>query len=332
MKICLIGDSTGNIDEGMKNIIFNLSRELSNSLEVLEMNPLDAFHFSFWQKILESDSDIYHYISGPSIYSFLLMKCISAFTFTRKRKIIMSSPLPSLSPVSCRIIPFLRPDLIIVQSRETEKKFQKCGIKTHFLSISGVDLQKFQPVTKDKKCSLRKKYGIPDNKFVVLHVGHINDGRNIRQLIFLQSNPDFQVLVVGSSSTEVDWDLHNDLKNAGCIVICEYLPDIEEVYGLSDCYIFPTLNNMNCIQIPISVIEAMATNIPVITTIFGGLPDLFCEDDGVIFENDPENWMKHLEILSHNSIPISNRVKIESYSWATISENLKIIYIDLWRD
>ena len=67
--------------------------------------------------------------------------------------------------------------------------------------------------------------------------------------------------------------------------------NIEEVYALSDCYVFPTppMNKINSIEIPLSVLEAMACNLSVITTKFGALPKVFEEGDGLIFVDDGED-------------------------------------------
>ena len=43
MKICLIGEYSGELDEGMKNIAFHLTRELSMRNEVLNLSPKAAF-------------------------------------------------------------------------------------------------------------------------------------------------------------------------------------------------------------------------------------------------------------------------------------------------
>jgi len=54
-----------------------------------------------------------------------------------------------------------------------------------------------------------------------------------------------------------------------------YIKKIEEIYQLSDCYIFPITFEGGGISILLSVLEAMACNLPVVTTKFGGLPAIF---------------------------------------------------------
>jgi len=74
------------------------------------------------------------------------------------------------------------------------------------------------------------------------------------------------------------------LKKYGFRIIDEYVPNIEEIYNLADCYVFPTFKRHNCIDMPLSVMEAMACNIPVISTKFGGLPKIFKEGNGLILQ------------------------------------------------
>ena len=85
----------------------------------------------------------------------------------------------------------------------------------------------------------------------------------------------YQIVVVGSTFFESDFDLINNLNSAGCLVIREYVPKIEEIYNSCDLYLFPvdTLHpsyfpknylEVGVIDMPLSVLEALACELPVI--------------------------------------------------------------------
>ena len=142
----------------------------------------------------------------------------------------------------------------------------------------------FHPVAKQRKLELMNEHGIDVDRFTILHVGHINRKRNIQILKELQRDSS-QVIVVGSTSTDQDKDLADELRIAGVKVITSCVENIEEIYQLSDCYIFPVTSNTASIEVPLSVLETMACNLPVVTTRYGGwVPTMFnSEDNGLFF-------------------------------------------------
>lgn len=324
MKICLLGNSTGNIDEGMKNITYNISKRLSLKNDVLVLNPLEVLSFSFWKKIGNFNPQVIHYIPGPSIRSFILMKILSLKH--RNAKSLMSAPLPKLSSSSYYLLPLFKPDLILVQSEKYDQIFRSKNLNTLFFPLSGIDPDVFVPVPKDQKWNLKDKYGICRDDFVVLHVGHIKKGRNIQVLQSIQERKGYQVVIVGSTSTNVEIELCESLREIGCIILTEYLKNISEIYGLSDCYVFPVVDDLNCIEIPLSVMEAMSCNLPVVTTKFGALPRLFKEGDGFFFIENEYEILPILEILKKDNQHISTRKKALNYSWEMISKKIEVMY------
>ena len=75
------------------------------------------------------------------------------------------------------------------------------------------------------------------------------------------------------------------MQGAGVKVILDFVPRIAEVYQAADAYLFPGSLPYAAIDIPLSVLEAMAVNLPVVTTPFGGLPDIFA----------PAPWFKYVD-------------------------------------
>ena len=333
MRICLLGNSTGSIDEGMKNITFNISKELSKKHELLVLNPLNVFSLHLWQSIKEFNPDIVHYIPGPSINSFIIVKLISLYLKylnNRSTKFVMSAPFPKLSAISKEIIRLFKPDLMIVQSKSTEKIFAKRGFKTILLPLSGVDVKKFRPVKENTKYKLREKYGVNADRFVVLHIGHIKEGRNLQILKKIQTkNNNVQVVIVGSTSTEIEKKIYRELVDGGCIVITKYIHNIEEIYQLSDCYVFPTVNKLNSIELPLSVLEAMACNLPVVSTKFGALPEYFTEGNGLIFVKNCDQILEIVSNLRETNKDVDTRKKVIHFSWENISKKLVKIYEEL---
>lgn len=160
---------------------------------------------------------------------------------------------------------------LVTLSRDTEQLYKKI-VGEHRVTYlkTGVDTEKFTPVSSEQKMALREKYGLDPAKPVVLHVGHLKSGRNVGQLMKL--DPAYQALLVVSTHTKDEQD--TELKEAllqhpNVKIIDTYLPDIEEVYQLADVYFFPVVAPKNCIDVPLSCLEAAACGKPVVTTDYG---------------------------------------------------------------
>lgn len=135
---------------------------------------------------------------------------------------------------------------------------------------TGVDTNRFTAATDQRMQMLKQKYGLDLQKKVILHVGHLKDGRNVSQL--LKIDPGFQVVLVTSTLTrgEQDAQLEAELRSKANIrLIMEYIPEIQEIYQLCDVYFFPVVQEGNCIDVPLSCLEAAACNKPVVTTEYG---------------------------------------------------------------
>jgi len=325
MRICLLGDIQGNIDEGMKNITYNLSRRLRKRHDVLLLNPCDFTLPTFWRLLKDFRPDIVHYVPGPSFKSFALMKLL--FYFIKDSIYVMSAPHPRLTKFSLRIIPKMKPDLMIVQSKKHLDFFQKLGFNVCLVPLCSVDTEKFIPVESDRKKKLRVKYEFDENAFLLLHVGHIKSRRNILSLKSLEEKNNIHIIIIGSTSTRVEKRVYNELKKTGITIITEYIPNIEEIYQLSDCYVFPTVDRTDSVIVPLSVLEAMSCNLPVITTKFGALPEYFPEIPGLYYvESTDQIQHKLVECMSSELQPTTRKYVLQ-FSWDKIVKKLEETYI-----
>lgn len=87
------------------------------------------------------------------------------------------------------------------------------------------------------------------------------------------------------------------------------------------------INTTNFDNMPVSVIEAMALGLPVISTNVGGLPFLIHhQKDGLLVPpNQVDGFVNAIQQLKDDSILLSSitkqaRVKAESYDWSTIQQ------------
>jgi glycosyltransferase involved in cell wall biosynthesis len=273
------------------------------------------------RKIKAFNPDIIYYLptAHATIYSFLRAKVLN-FYGSGARTILVTLQPRHYSTIVKKVIPFILPDLVFAQSIKTLKALSSLGCQVKKIP-AGVDLQKFNPVDEITKKTLRKKYGFPDDKSIVLHVGHINRNRNTHFLDQIQPLDEVQAVVVGSSTYPEDVNLVEDLKGKGVIIITDYLEKIEELYQCADCYLFPVFSDGACIEVPLSVFEAMACNIPIVTTKYGDLPNLIKEQGGFMYAETTGEIIAKVKSLKRNGDP-NTRELVEHFAWTNVVKNI----------
>ncbi|MBU4444422.1 glycosyltransferase family 4 protein [bacterium] len=325
-------------DEGAKcatlNLIDNLKQHYGsiifsiNGDDVIDyvdfsysLNKL-LFNLSFYKKV-KSYNDKVLYIPEASITTGSFIRAGLIKTFTKSRVTMLSMQPRKYNPVEKLLIKITPKIRVITQSSSGANYLNRMGISTLILPL-GVDDNKFNVVDGKSRILLRKMHSIPFDANVILHVGHIRESRNLEWLIKIkQCLPEIKVIIVGSTSTVKDERLYKSLVQNGIITITDYVQNIEEIYKIADYYIFPVINKDAAIETPLSVFEAMACNIPIITTRFGCLPDIFRQDQWFHYVKTSDEVVKILQ--THRIGECNNRNKIKLYTWSSIAKQISEI-------
>lgn len=329
MKILLIGDFSSNYDEGLKNIAKNFYKYLSLNQNVEKIN-IKEFSLKSLLK-LDNDYEIIHYFTSPTLSSFILLKILSMKSKSSKR--IVSCLHPDFSIfVKNKIFRkffgfFFSVDLLFYQTNK--EIFKEFGKKVIYLP-NAVDINKFKPVEEYEKVRLREKYGLEKDKFTILHVGHISKKRNLEIISQIKnSDNNLQMVIVSGEYLGIDQIIYENLKKSGCRIFVNYFENIEEIYALSDCYVFPVLWG-NTINIPLTVLEAMATNLPVIAINYPTY-SIFNQKGLYLVENtqDIATQLQNLKKDLDRGLEIRNRDEVLEYSWELIVQKLEDVYIKI---
>lgn len=327
MRVCLIGDFSAQLDEGFKNVTRYLERYLSKDHQLIRLNlkrPLDP---AFWLQRLPRP-DVIHYVTAPTLLTFALLGLLR-LRWPGVPRVVSALHPSSLRLADSRILHGLislsRPTLMLVQASRSAPMFRGLGCRVEFLP-NGVSTERFVPVTPEERRKLRSKYGLDTEQFIALHVGHLSRKRNIQLMSQLQAD-DTQVLIVGSTYLGEDEELSTGLEEQGCIIWRDYFPQIEEVYALADCFVLPTPLG-GSLFMPLSVMEAMACNLPVISTPFEGLVHYFQPGEGLIFAEESE-IPQALAQWRRSGSSAKTRSKVEPFSWDQVVRQLEDIYESL---
>jgi glycosyltransferase involved in cell wall biosynthesis len=326
-RICVVGEWLhGHPDEGIHNLAKSLVDQWGKDHSVWTIRigvdlAVNRFFLNLQlrKKLQDIQPNLIFYISPSSakITALFRAKMLKVYAPQARVLVVALQPVTYNRPER-QLLPIFLPDGIFVQSARSKELLQGIHCPVYFLP-SGVDLDRFVPVEADQKIALRKRYGIDEKAVVILHVGHINRNRNIHMFSEIEELEGVRVLLVGSTSTPHDQDLLLELTRNNVTVIRDYLPHIEEVYQLADIYIFPVKLEDAAVGVPLSVIEALACNLPVISTPFGGLPVMFDEGDGIYYY---ENESKVPELISSVGVNPKNctREKVKPYSWEKVAQ------------
>jgi glycosyltransferase involved in cell wall biosynthesis len=286
-------------DEGMKIFSLKLADYLHRNTEALVITnapeppqtpPVMRLSFgkamasrSLWRRLRSF---------RPGIVVYVPQASLTPSTFLRLVALRVMSPGATLGVIGLQprqlrgwtraLLPLLTSLKVFTQSRTAAGDLSRFGFDAASIR-SGVDFAKFRTVTPDVKKALRERFDLDPGAFTILHVGHLAPSRNLDVLVELAKDGRNQVVMVASTSTTQDPAIKDRLTGAGVRVIDRAVPKIEELYQLSDAYLFPVLNPGGAIEMPLSVFEAMACGVPVLTTPFGDLERVIPATPAVIF-------------------------------------------------
>ena len=162
----------------------------------------------------------------------------------------------------CHLIPVALSDLIRTSI------VKEYGIKKDKIPVvfNGIDLS---------RCIPKDDYTVKGN-FKILHIGRFSEQKNHSGLIrafhlFHDNHPDSELWLIGDGEKRVEIEQY--VKENNLVSSVKFYGLQNEVYGfLHDADIFVLPSNYE--GIPMTLIEAMGTGLPIVATAVGGVPDM----------------------------------------------------------
>lgn len=168
---------------------------------------------------------------------------------------------------------FLFADKIIFQNEDDVSDLWLTSFFKKKLSViegSGVDVERFNKSNFDVS-EKRKEFGL-EGKMVITFISRLVSAKGVHELlnsieILVKTNPDIILLVVGSIDKDnpdslskeyiSQFDKHTNIRFLG------YRKDTAEILAVTDIYAYPSYYREG---VPRTVLEALSTGIPIITT------------------------------------------------------------------
>jgi len=332
MRVALVSERWESVtDEGMLGYLDHIAKHIKDRGELLVLfEHGDAQEDASTRRVpmgkgLVTGSLKHHLEAfGPELVIYCPTACATINALLRHRRLQRAMGGVPCALLSLQHRPYrglrasfakrLRPWRLIVLSRRAEEMYRRWGFDTLRIPV-GVDLAVFRPVEAERRMELRRELGIDSTKRVVLHVGHLTANRGLERLKELASLPELQLIVIASTANEADLTLKNLLSNSDIHLVHEYVPGIERYYQASDLYIFPVRDSSGSIEFPLSVLEAMACNLRVLSTRFGALPEHFSPAPGFRFlgEDGEDLGAAVREVLEEEP---RTRALVEDFDWS----------------
>ena len=172
--------------------------------------------------------------------------------------------------------------------------------KNIYTVYNGIDTMLFSQ--KDKSIVHRQDLGFSEDDFIMVFSGRINKDKGISELIDamleIQEFPNIKLLVLGSTffdNAKQEDNFFKNLRKKSVILKCNiiftgFIPyeKVPSYLQLADIAVLPSMWDE---PFGLTIVEAMAAGLPLITTRSGGIPEI-CE--GVAIIVDRENIVENL--------------------------------------
>lgn len=152
--------------------------------------------------------------------------------------------------------------------------------KVEYVPGVGIDVAKFSDtvVDRDKK---RDEIGVPRDAAVLLSVGDLNKNKNHETVIRAIADLNVYYMIAGKGGLrEYLQDLIEELGLSQRVKLLGFRQDVAELYKAADVFILPSVRE----GLNVSVMEAMASGLPVICGEIRGNVDMIDRNGGFLFD------------------------------------------------
>lgn len=314
------------VDEGIRKCAHELAQRLGESGAPIVAVKDDE---RWWSRKLMLGMKFFRLRKRADIILYLPSQSATLGTAMRAAVLRLSTRSPvallSLQPTRLErlnMIPrALWPKVLLSPSPSAVTAATANGLRAEFVPM-GVDADRFRPADGETRAALRRRFGFGDQK-IVLHVGHARSSRGLDWMLDIRRVTGGLPVAVFGASRGRDESVIERLRAGGVMVIDSYVPRIEELYKAVDCYVFGVQDELSAIGVPLSVLEAMACNIAVVSSPFGGLPRMLQPGGGLTFVDDSADVVTAVaSSLAIAPEDIATRDKVLPYSWDAVATTI----------
>lgn len=237
------------------------------------------------------------------------------------------------------------------QKQELANKHQICPLDKIEVVPLGFDLSRFANLGKNSG-TLRRDWQLGDRPLVGI-IGRLVPIKNHAMFLEVvagakQTGANFTAVIVGDGESRnelieqckgLNLTISTERKSSNTsvdVVFTSWIKDVETVYGDLDISVLTSLNEGT----PVSIIESLASGVPVLSTNVGGVKDIVTDGkSGKLFNLEQiEEMSKALvQLLSepeyaHEMGDFGRKVVLKNYTYTRLVEDMTALYSQLLRD
>ena len=224
--------------------------------------------------------------------------------------------------------------LIALNNNEAKKYVEMKMDKDKIETIpNGIDLLEYSNLP--CRGSFKEKYHIQEGEEIILYLGRIHESKGIDLLVkafaeLLKKLDDVKLIIVGPNDGYLLnlKEIINSLKIDNNILFTGFISDKEKLsaYIDADVFVMPSFYGF-----PLTLLEAMACGVPIVTTNKGDIIEGINGETGCIVQYDKSELENALfEILENGELGERFRKnakeKIKQYDWEAIVDKIEKIY------
>jgi len=174
----------------------------------------------------------------------------------------------------------------------------------------GFDLSRFKQNRTEKRSAFRKQYQLADDELAVAIVGRLVPIKNHHLFldavhsILQKSDKKVRFIIVGdgesrseleeyAKSLSIEYDTEKSATFSKPLLFTSWIKDVDRVYAGSDIACLTSKNEGT----PVSLIEAQAAGVPIVSTNVGGIENVVIRDESALLSDRDEDFAALLQTL-----------------------------------
>ncbi len=246
----------------------------------------------------------------PSVVGFFISKYIQVpllatchLWFSGKNPSLKYSLMTKLEAFLYRYFP-----KIVCVSKPIKTILTESGVRDEQVIIidNGISINDYRAKRDEQSMSIAKeKLSIPNNNFVILNVGRLSEQKAQQNIIFIAEKlkingiDDLVFLIAGEGEKRNYLEkLIKQRKLDNEVRVLGFRDDIRDILEATDIFFLPSLDE----GLPMSLLEAIASKVPVVVTPVGAIPNLINHGiDGLIAKiNDIDSMCSAILRIKNN--------------------------------
>lgn len=223
---------------------------------------------------------------------------------------------------------------IVVSSQFMMKQMQDLGLRNNiYLLPAGVDTKTFCPPSKGN---------VARDKIRLLYYGHLTPNKGVKNLIgaiprIIQEFKDLELHIYWSgygNREEID-GLIKKLNLQNYVTVWKEKTNVPSLLRTADIGILPLVSPVGTASPPVSLLEMMASKIPVVATNVGGISEILQDGvNGILCEPNEESLAKGIirliqdRRLREKIGEEARKLMVENFDWEVVADR----YLDFYED